>query len=238
MRRLPESSLATSASIVLESSSPMLQRIEAGLQGFFGSCANRSVSQCLPVLLLAGCDVSIPRQANMVSLPKLTMGRPDCQPLRATPHELTLVPMLMQTVLQSKIPTIFCSPNMPDLISIKTHLLRINGVWDLPQFNNLGFAREIIGGWEISGLVNYSTGTPFSVTTGAAAPWLGAGRDIGSLRLNRVGSPVVVAGAATPGPERDTSVRRHMSRLQPEPSATADAIASSVLPTLIPTSAL
>jgi hypothetical protein len=120
----------------------------------------------------------------------------------------------------------------------QTHLLRINGVWDLPQFNNLGFAREIIGGWEISGLVNYSTGTPFSVTTGAAAPWLGAGRDIGSLRLNRVGSPVVVAGAATPGPERDTSVRRHMSRLQPEPSATADAIASSVLPTLIPTSAL
>jgi hypothetical protein len=32
--------------------------------------------------------------------------------------------------------------------------------------------------------VNYSGGYPFSVTTGSAAPWLGAGRDVGSLRLN------------------------------------------------------
>jgi hypothetical protein len=43
--------------------------------------------------------------------------------------------------------------------------------------------------------VNYSTGTPFSVTTGAAAPWLGAGRDIGNLRLNRIGSPCAGCGS-------------------------------------------
>lgn len=32
--------------------------------------------------------------------------------------------------------------------------------------------------------MNYSTGTPFSVTTGSSASWLGGGRDMGNLRMN------------------------------------------------------
>jgi hypothetical protein len=67
------------------------------------------------------------------------------------------------------------------------HLFRLNGVWTLPKFDNLGFAKYALGLWEISGIVNYSSGYPFSVTTGSAAPWLGAGRDIGNLRLNTTG---------------------------------------------------
>jgi hypothetical protein len=68
------------------------------------------------------------------------------------------------------------------------HLFRLNGVWNLPQFKKLGFLRYGLGGWEVSGIVSYSSGYPFSVTTGSAAPWLGAGRDIGSLRLNLTGT--------------------------------------------------
>ena len=79
----------------------------------------------------------------------------------------------------------------------QTHLLRVNGVWDLPQFEKLGFLRYGLGGWEIAGLVNYSSGTPFSVTTGSAAPWLGAGRDIGALRLNKVHAPCAGCGSRT-----------------------------------------
>jgi hypothetical protein len=76
------------------------------------------------------------------------------------------------------------------------HLFRLNGVWNLPKFNNLGFLRYGLGGWEISGIINYSSGYPFSVTTGSAAPWLGAGRDIGSLRLNTTGvNPCAGCGA-------------------------------------------
>jgi hypothetical protein len=67
-------------------------------------------------------------------------------------------------------------------------LFRLNGVWNLPQFEKLGLAKYAVGGWEVSGIVNYSSGYPFSVTTGSAAPWLGAGRDIGSLRLNLTGT--------------------------------------------------
>jgi len=67
-------------------------------------------------------------------------------------------------------------------------------VWNLPKFDNLGFAKYGLGAWEISGIVNYSSGYPFSVTTGSAAPWLGAGRDIGNLRLNVVPGTSPCAG--------------------------------------------
>ncbi|GAC1416586.1 MAG: hypothetical protein NVSMB62_06410 [Acidobacteriaceae bacterium] len=68
------------------------------------------------------------------------------------------------------------------------HLLRLNGVWDLPQFKNLGLMHYAVGGWELAGIMAYSSGTPFSVTTGSSAPWLGGGRDMGNLRLNRTGT--------------------------------------------------
>jgi hypothetical protein len=68
------------------------------------------------------------------------------------------------------------------------HLLRINGVWTLPQFKNLGFMNYLAGGWGLTGIVSYSSGTPFSVTTGSAAPWLGTGRAVGALRLNATGT--------------------------------------------------
>lgn len=68
------------------------------------------------------------------------------------------------------------------------HLLRVNGVWNLPQFEKLGLAKYVAGGWTVSGILGYSSGTPFSLTTGSAAPWLGGGRDIGALRLNATGT--------------------------------------------------
>ena len=67
------------------------------------------------------------------------------------------------------------------------HLFRLNGVYTLPDFKDLGFLHNGLGGWEVSGIFAYSSGYPFSVTTGSAAPWLGAGRDIGALRLNATG---------------------------------------------------
>jgi hypothetical protein len=78
----------------------------------------------------------------------------------------------------------------------QTQLFRVNGVWNLPKFEKLGLAKYAVGGWMVSAIVGYSSGTPFSVTTGSAAPWLGAGRDIGSLRLNATGTnPCVGCGS-------------------------------------------
>ena len=76
----------------------------------------------------------------------------------------------------------------------QTHLVRINGVWYLPDFKNLGRFQYGVGGWELSGIVNYSSGIPFSVNTGAAAPWIGPSKTLGALRLNTVQNPCVGCG--------------------------------------------
>lgn len=73
-------------------------------------------------------------------------------------------------------------------------LFRFNGVWDLPQFKNLGFMRQFVGGWEAAGIINYSSGTPFTVNVGYLAPWLGPGR-FGPLRTNLIGNPCAGCGS-------------------------------------------
>jgi Carboxypeptidase regulatory-like domain/TonB dependent receptor len=70
----------------------------------------------------------------------------------------------------------------------QTQLFRLNGVWYLPQFKSLGLLQYAVGGWEVSGIVDYSSGIPFSVTTGAAAPWIGTSKTLGNLRLNQTHS--------------------------------------------------
>jgi hypothetical protein len=46
------------------------------------------------------------------------------------------------------------------------HMLNIGYVYDLPFFRNKGVMHNVVGGWELSGLVAFSTGTPFTVTNG------------------------------------------------------------------------
>jgi hypothetical protein len=76
----------------------------------------------------------------------------------------------------------------------QTHLFRLNGVFNLPRFERLGFVKYALGGFALSGIVNYSSGTPFSITTGAPAPWLGPGRSVGNLRLNRTKDALLARG--------------------------------------------
>ncbi len=46
------------------------------------------------------------------------------------------------------------------------HLLNIGYVYDLPFFRKPGVTHSILGGWQWSGIVAFSTGTPFTVTNG------------------------------------------------------------------------
>lgn len=47
------------------------------------------------------------------------------------------------------------------------HLFRFNTTYDLPFGANLsGVARQILGGWQVNGLLSLNTGMPFHVTTG------------------------------------------------------------------------
>ncbi|MGA2133609.1 MAG: Plug domain-containing protein [Bryobacteraceae bacterium] len=66
-------------------------------------------------------------------------------------------------------------------------LLNIGYVYDLPIFQNLGLAHTLLGGWQISGITTFQTGTPFSVVDGLYNAGVGNGTGIGSY-LDQVGN--------------------------------------------------
>ena len=59
------------------------------------------------------------------------------------------------------------------------HLLNISTVYDLPFFQT-GLMHKVLGGWQLSGLLTFQTGTPFSVTNGVYGDNAGVGNGIGS----------------------------------------------------------
>lgn len=46
-----------------------------------------------------------------------------------------------------------------------THRLVISGLWDLPQpfKGGNGFVKQLLGGWELSGIASFQSGTPFTI---------------------------------------------------------------------------
>ncbi len=77
-------------------------------------------------------------------------------------------------------------------------ILNIGYVYDLPFFTNAGLAHKLLGGWEISGLTTFQTGTPFDITDGLFNAGVGNGTGAGSF-LNIVGNPNAVTQQNVPG---------------------------------------
>jgi hypothetical protein len=50
------------------------------------------------------------------------------------------------------------------------HTLTTSAIYDLPFFKSPGIANKVLGGWELSGIGAWQTGTPFSAYNGAATP--------------------------------------------------------------------
>ncbi len=50
------------------------------------------------------------------------------------------------------------------------HLFSVSYVYDLPFFKGTGLGNRLLGGWQLSGIANWQTGTPFSVYNAAANP--------------------------------------------------------------------
>jgi hypothetical protein len=68
------------------------------------------------------------------------------------------------------------------------HLLNVGYVYDLPFFTNNGLAHTLFGGWQLSGLTTFQTGTPFSVGDGLFNAGVGNGTGAGSY-LDQIGNP-------------------------------------------------
>ena len=67
------------------------------------------------------------------------------------------------------------------------HLLNAGYVYDLPLFTGQGWTHTVFGGWQISGITTFQTGTPFSVVDGLFNAGVGNGTGIGSY-LDQVGN--------------------------------------------------
>ena len=83
-------------------------------------------------------------------------------------------------------------------------LLNISYVYDLPFFTKAGLLHSAFGGWQISGLIESQTGTPFSITNGTTyGDNAGVGNGVGT------GSYVDVIGnpKATPAPTQVLGVQ-------------------------------
>lgn len=72
------------------------------------------------------------------------------------------------------------------------HNLGISYVYALPFFRGSGLAHTLLGGWQVSGITEVQTGTPFNVTNGLASfgDNAGVGNGVGTgSRVDQVGDP-------------------------------------------------
>jgi hypothetical protein len=61
------------------------------------------------------------------------------------------------------------------------HMLNVGYVWEMPFFKSGGLTRLFLGGWELSGITSWQTGTPFSViNTGGIGDNAGVGNGVGT----------------------------------------------------------
>jgi len=75
-------------------------------------------------------------------------------------------------------------------------LLNVGYVYDLPLFTEHGWAHTLVGGWQISGITTFQTGTPFSLTDGLFNAGVGNGTGIGSY-LDQIGNPNAIPTLST-----------------------------------------
>lgn len=87
------------------------------------------------------------------------------------------------------------------------HLLRVNGVWDLPKLEHRNpFISTVLGGWRLAPIVSYDSGTPFTVILGKDVALTGGGRGLGSQRPNLIGD-----ARLDPGRSRGELVARYFN---------------------------
>jgi hypothetical protein len=69
-------------------------------------------------------------------------------------------------------------------------ILAINGLWEIPGPKSKGVLTAVAGGWQLNGIVRYSSGIPFSVLTGQDNALIGYSRtSSGQERANVTGNP-------------------------------------------------
>ena len=77
------------------------------------------------------------------------------------------------------------------------HVLNVGYVWDIPFFKNPGMTNKLVGGWQYSGIMTFSTGSPFSAFFNTDNA--GVGNGLGSASYgDLIGNPKAGVGQAGP----------------------------------------
>ena len=74
----------------------------------------------------------------------------------------------------------------------RRHVVVTNFIWQLPFFTNNNLTGKVLGGWQVTGVIQFQTGTPFSVQTGDDFAGVGTGSGNGTGQQQRwivVGNP-------------------------------------------------
>ncbi|HZR56508.1 MAG TPA: carboxypeptidase regulatory-like domain-containing protein [Terriglobales bacterium] len=69
------------------------------------------------------------------------------------------------------------------------HNLNFGYVWDLPFFKNPGLTNKVLGGWQYSGIMTFSTGSPFTVTYAGDNAGVANGTSTTSAYPDIIGDP-------------------------------------------------
>ena len=71
----------------------------------------------------------------------------------------------------------------------------VNGLWYLPELKGKGILTAVAGGWELTTIVGYHTGNPYSVFSGQDNALLGSSRTTGGAeRADLIGNPNLAGG--------------------------------------------
>jgi hypothetical protein len=71
----------------------------------------------------------------------------------------------------------------------------VNALWNLPALRGKGVLTAVAGGWELTGIVGYSTGNPQTVYSGQDNALLGFNRALsGGERADIIGNPNLAGG--------------------------------------------
>ncbi len=82
-------------------------------------------------------------------------------------------------------------------------MLNISYIYDLPFFKKPGLSHTLLGGWEWSGIADFSSGTPFSVDNDSTyGDNAGVGNGVGSSSYaDRIGNPYTDIPPSPGGPQ-------------------------------------
>lgn len=74
----------------------------------------------------------------------------------------------------------------------RTHVLRINGMYELPRLlNSPAMMRMVVGGWRVAGIMSYLSGTPITVFSGIDRALTGCGNGCSGQRPDLNGDPTL-----------------------------------------------